>query len=275
MKNLARVVSFAIVAAIGMALLVPAGAASAKKHKRVPALLTYKAMIHVAGGITYTSHHDDLKNCMPGQRWTIKENSDVDLRGNLLIETYRNQQVRASGITVPGGAESKNTLEGYEESNYCPPDEPVEIWDKPECDSLVGKGAANLQPDSRRNGPKRVSIGLSRTTGGQQDMSCTWGLGSRPTPSSAHIDQFNTVYGSIVLPLDIRIEQLRTLGVKKKLIRTIRVGGSCAEPVVYRGKKIPSDTTDMDDGDCVADGDFVVTIKRLNRIVRNQGVPVN
>ena len=273
MRNLVKMISLSIVAILGVALLLPAGAGSAKKSKKIPTLLTYKAMVHVAGGLTFTSHHDTFENCLPGQRWTIKEDSDVNIRGNLLIETYRNQQIRASGITEPGGAESKNVLASYEESNYCPPDEPTEL-EAPECDSLTGKGVANLVPDSRLRGPKRVSIGFSRKSPEEQNLSCAWGLGSRPTPSSALINQLNNVWASIVLPLDISIKQIRTLGVQKKLIRTIRVGGSCAEPVIYRGKKIPSDTTDMDDGDCVADGDFVVTIKRLNRVSR-QGVTVN
>ena len=272
MRSPFRLVSLVAVAVLGLALLVPAGASSASK-KGIPAFLTYKAMVHVAGGLTFTSHRDTFMNCSPGQRWTMKEESDVDIRGNLLIETYKNQQVRASGIEVPGAAESKNSLASYEESNYCLPDEPVEL-DRPECGSVTGMGSANLQPDARRRGPKRVSIGIGRTTGGTQNTSCTWGLGSRPTPTGSNTDQFTTEWGSIVLPLDITIKQLRTLGVKKKLIRTIRVGGRCEAPVVYRGSKIPSDTSDMDDGDCEADGDFIVTIKRLNRSTK-QGVPVN
>lgn len=273
MRNPVRVVSLGVVALLGVALLLPGGASTAKKKRGIPTLLTYKAMVHVAGGVTFTSHKDTFKNCQPGQRWTMQENGDVDIRGNVLIETYKNQQIRATGAVKPGGAESRNLLTSYEESNYCPPDEPVEL-DKPECDSLAGKGVATLQPDPRRRGPKRVSIGIGRPTGGNQELSCIWGLGSRPTPTGSMIDPLNTVWGSIVLPLDISIAQIRSLGVKKSLIRVIRVGGTCSEPVVYRGKKIPTDTSDMDDGDCVVDGDFNVTIKRLNRSTR-QGVPVS
>lgn len=256
---------------IGASFLIPSGASAAKK-KPVPSLLTYKAMIHVAGGVTLYSHKDTFKNCLPGQRWMMEESGDVNIRGNILIETFRNQQVRSTSAVKAGGAESKGKLSSYEESNYCPPDEPVEL-DQPECESHVGKGAATLQPDPRRKGPKRVSIGLSRRGGGSQDLSCMWGLSSNPTPIGSVITPLDSIFSSIVLPLDIRIGQLRTLGVKKKLIRTIRVGGNCSRPVVYRGKKIKTDTTDMDDGDCVVDGDFVVTIKRLNRISR-KGVPV-
>lgn len=271
MRNPARCGAVAVVAVLGLALVLPSGISAA--GKRTPALLTYKAMVHIAGGLTFTSHHDSFKNCLPGQRWTLKEDSDVEMRGNLLIETFRNQRVRTSSISVPGGAESKNRLEKYEESNYCPPDEPSQL-EAPLCKSFVGKGSLSLYPDPRRKGPKRVSIGFSRTTGGQQDLDCTWGLSSRPTPTGSQIEQFGNIYASMVLPLDVKIGQLRTLGVKKKLIRTIRVGGDCGSPVVYRGKKIPSDTTNMQDGDCVVDGDYVITIKRLNRSTR-QSVPLN
>ena len=272
MKNPLRPMLLVVVAVLGVALLLPAGASTAKK-RGIPSQLTYKAMVHIAGGLTFYSHHDSFKNCLPGQRWTLKEASEVEMRGKLLIETYRNQQVRSGSITVPGGAESNNTLDGYEESNYCPPDEPIQL-EQPPCKSLTGKGTLNLTPDPRRAGPKRVSIGFGRKTGGNQDLDCTWGLSSRPTPTGSQIEPLGNVFAATVLPLDITIKQLRTLGVKKKLIRTIRVGGDCSRPVVYRGKKIPVDTTDMDDGDCVADGDFVITIKRLNRSTR-QSVPLN
>ena len=271
MRNSARFGAVAVAAVLGLALVLPSGISAA--GKKIPAQLTYKAMVHIAGGITFISHHDTFKNCLPGRRWTLKEDSDVDMRGNMLIETYKNQQLRTTTVTVPRGAESKNKLVKYEESNRCPPDEPVEL-EAPECKSLVGKGSANLYPDRRRKGPKRITIGFARTTGGEQSLDCFWGLSSRPTPFSAQIEQFSNIYASMILPLDITIKQLRTLGVKKKLIRTIRVGGDCSRPVVYRGKKIPSDTTNMQDGDCVVDGDYVITIKRLNRSTR-KGVPLN
>jgi len=269
-KLVIRISGLAALAVLGLALVIPSGGTAAKK--RVPALLTYKAMVHVAGGVTFTSHKDDFKNCLPGQRWTLREDSDVDIRGNLLIETMKNFQVRSSPLIVPGAAENKNSLQKYEESNNCPPDEPVRL-EAPRCKSFTGKGSVSLRNDARRRGPKRVSIGLARITGGRQDIDCTWGLSSVATPTGAQVEQFSNVYASTVLPLDITIKQLRTLGVKKKLIRTIRIGGDCSGPIVYRGKKIPSDTTNMKDGDCVVDGDFVITIKRLNRISK-KGVPV-
>lgn len=262
----------AAVGIMGLALIAPSSAMAKKQKRPTPSLLTYKAMIHVAGGVTLTSHKDTLKNCLPGQRWTIEERNDMDIRGNILVETYKNQQVRATSARKSGAIENNHVLASYEESNYCPPDEPVEL-DKPDCDSLTLTGLAGLIPDARRKGPKRVSLGIGRGGSAEQDLSCVWGLPSRGTPTGSQVESMNSVFSGMVLPLDITIKQLRTLGVKKRLIRTIRVGGTCANPIVYRGKKIPTDTTGMDDGDCVIDGDFAVTIKRLNRISK-RGVPV-
>lgn len=274
MSRVRRFALAAFVAVLGLVMVGPSGVSAAKKKgKGVPALLTYKAMVHIAGGITLTSQHDDIKNCLPGQRWTLEENTDMDLRGNILIETYKNQQIRTTSAKDPASIENRHRLTSYEESNYCPPDDPIEL-EKPDCTSFKMTGLASLIPDARRSGPKRVSIGVGRKGGSEQDLSCVWGLPSRATPTGSEIESMSNVWSSIVMPLDIRIGQLRSLGVRKSLIRTIRVGGSCAEPIVYRGKKVPADTTNMNDGDCVVDGDFVVTVKRLNRSTR-QGVPLN
>lgn len=272
MRLLVRLFAGFAIVVLGVAIVAPT-AGTAKKKRGVPALLTYKAMVHVAGGVDFISHHDDFKNCLPGQRWTLKESGDVNIRGNILIETYKNKQGRTSTAVDPGSVTSRNTLQSYEESNYCPPDEPY-IFEQLDCNTYTVPGTVSLVPDARRRGPKRMSLGIGRKGGDEQDLSCIWGLGSRATPMGADVDPMNSVYSSMVLPADITIAQLRNLGVKKKLIRTVRVGGTCSEPVIYRGKKIPVDTTDMDDGDCVVDGDFVITVKRLNRIVKNQGVSI-
>ena len=272
MKTPGGAVSIGIVGILGLALMLPAGVEAGKKKHGVPTLLTYKAMVHVAGGVTLTSQHDTFHACQPGQRWTLEEKTDVNIRGNMLIETYKKQQVRSTSVADPGSVNNDHELASYEESNYCLPDEPVEL-DKPDCNGFTVKGVAGLQPDARPNGPKRVSIGIGRKGEGIQDLSCIWGLPSKATPTGSQVGSLSSPWTSIVLPLDIRVGQLHTLGVKKSLIRTIRVGGTCARPVVYRGKKFPTDTTDMEDGDCVIDGDFAVTIKRLNRKSK-QGVPV-
>jgi len=262
----------AAIGIMGLALIARTRDISKKQKRPTPALLTYKAMVHVAGGITLTSHRDTSQNCGPGQIWTMRENTDMNIRGNILVETYKNQQARTTSVRDPGSLENRNELASYEESNYCPPDEPVEL-EKPDCTGFTVTGLAGLVPDARFRGPKRVSIGIARRGGGEQDLSCVWGLPSGATPMGARVESMSNVWSSIVLPLDIKVGQLHTLGVKKSLIRTIRVGGTCAHPIVYRGKKIPTDTTDMDDGDCVIDGDFNVTIKRLNWKSR-RGVPV-
>lgn len=262
----------AVVGIMGLALIVPSGTMAKKQKRPTPSMLTYKAMVHIAGGITLTSQRDQLSNCQPGQRWTLRESTDMNIRGNILIETYKNQQARTTTAKDPGSLQNRHELVSYEESNYCPPDEPIEL-EKPNCAAFTLTGLVGLLPDARQRGPKRVSIGISRKGDKEQDPSCVWGLPSSATPMGARVESMNSIWSSITLPLDIKVGQLHNLGVKKRLIRTIRVGGTCAHPIVYRGKKIPTDTSDMEDGDCVVDGDFAVTIKRLNWKSR-QGVPV-
>jgi len=249
----------------------PAGVSAAKKHRPPPALLTYKAMIHIAGGVTLSSVHDDIKNCLPGQYWLMKERSEMDIRGNILVETYEGKQLRTTSARTPGGIDSKHFLASYEESNYCPDDEPIEL-DKPECQSYSATGFASLSTSLYAPRRKEVTMGISRGGGREQDNSCTWGLPSKATPGGSQIESMSNVYSSEVIPLNFSISQLRTLGVKKSLIRFIHVGGTCAKPRFYTGKKIDA-INSLDDGDCVVDGTFAVTVKRLNRSTR-QGVPL-
>ena len=272
MKSFGRVVSIVVVALLGVAILVPSTGTAAKKRKPpVPSLLTYKAMLHVAGGVTLSSVHDDIKNCLPGQYWLMKERSEFDIRGNILVENYKGQTLRTTSAKKPGGIESTHFLASYEESNYCPDDEPIEL-DKPKCTSYSTTGNASLGTSLYSPRRKQVTLGIARGGGREQENSCTWGLTSSATPAGSQIESMSSIYSSETIPLNFSISQLRTLGVKKSLIRFIHVGGSCAKPRFYAGKKIDA-INSLDDGDCVVDGTFAVTVKRLNRATR-QGVPV-
>lgn len=220
----------------------------------------YKAMLSVNGGMTVTSQYDTLRDCQPGQSWTLQENGDVSIRGRIIIEGFRGRDIRTTSAVTKGGATSRNELTSYEESNYCPPDDPIEL-EPPPCKSFTGKGAANLQKDGRNRKPWRVSVGMSRTTGGAQDIDCmSLGLGY-PTPKGTLLSPLENIYSSIVLPLDLRVSSFRKLGVGKKLIRTIRVGGNCDRPIVYRGSKISK----AGQTDCSVEGVFNVEIKRLTK----------
>lgn len=261
----------AVVAILGVVILAPSGASAAGKHRPPPALLTYKAMIHIAGGVTLSSVHDDIKNCLPGQYWLMKERSEMDIRGNILVETYKGSQLRTTAARTPGGIENNHFLASYEESNYCPDDEPIEL-DKPDCASFSMTGTASLSTSLYSPRRRQVTIGVGRKGGGEQNLSCTWGLPSSSTPGGSQIESMSNVYASEVIPLNFSISQLRNLGVKKSLIRFIHVGGTCARPKFYTGKKVDA-INSLDDGDCVVDGTFAVTVKRLTRSSR-QGVPL-
>jgi len=270
-RKLGRLSLVGLVALLGVALVVPSAVEAGKKKRGVPSLLTYKAMIHIAGGVTLSSVHDDIKDCMPGQYWLMKERSEMNVRGNILVETYKGKTLRTTSAKDPGGIENNHSLVGYEESNYCPPDDPIEL-DKPECASYTMTGTASLSAPLYAPRRNQVAIGVGRKGGGEQRTSCTWGLTSSATPGGSQIESMDTIYSSEVIPLGFSIARLHTLGVKKSLIRFIHVGGTCSKPRFYTGKKIDA-INSLDDGDCVVDGTFAVTVKRLTRSSK-QGVPV-
>ncbi len=229
----------------------------------------YKAMLSVAGSLTITSEYDNLITCSPGRAWTLAETSEVNIRDKVIVERSGPRRLNSTAAITPGGAVSKNSLLAYEESNYCLPDEPVKI-EKPKCKSYSGKGAAGLYPDPRAKGPPRVSFGIQRLTGLSQIGDCTGPSVTDVTPFGADITALDNIYAGIELPLDLRVSSFRTLGIGKRLIRTIRVGGPCEGAIVYRGSKVSKAA----DGDCEVEGAFKVTVKRLTKSSK-QGVPLS
>jgi len=226
----------------------------------------YKAMLSVNGGLTVTSQVDNLKNCQPGQAWTLTEDADISIRDKVVIESSGARLLSSSSAVTNGGAISKHALTSYEESNFCPPDEPIEL-DRPNCGTFTGKGVASLRQDGRLRKPWRVAIGFGRTTGGMQAIDCmSLGLGSA-TPKGSLINRFETIFSGTTLPLDLKVSSFKKLGVGKKLIRTIRIGGDCSGPIVYRGPKVSKAA----DGDCSVEGVYNVEIKRLTKTSK-QGV---
>lgn len=229
----------------------------------------YKAMLTVAGSLTITSQYDNLTTCRPGRAWTLADTSEVDISDKVIIERVGPRMLNSTAAITPGGAINKNALVAYEESNNCLPDEPAKI-EKPKCKTFTGKGAAGLYPDPRAKGPPRVSFGIQRLTGPSKTGDCTSPDVTEVTPFGADITPLDSIYSGIELPLDLRISSFRTLGIGKRLIRTIRVGGPCDEAVVYRGSKISKAA----DGDCEVEGAFKVTVKRLTKSSK-QGVPLS
>jgi hypothetical protein len=236
-----------------LALLAGASPAAATDRQ------AYPAKLHVAGGLTITTKHDFTGSCAPGQAWTIEASADVEINGRIQVERIGKRIVQSTGARSPGGAVNKNVLAEYRETNYCPPEDPVELGRKPECSTHTGSGTASLLPDGRNKAPWRVSLGISRVGGGDQDNSCTGGFVVGPAPLGSKIQALQSVYESLVLPLDLKVSQFKSLGVGGKLIRRVNVGGPCDSAVVYGGAHISVFRDDV----CEVDGVFNVEIKRL------------
>jgi len=249
---------------LALGLLLPAGGAMAA------GLQIYPATLHVAGGLTITTTHDALVSCSPGQAWTLEERVDVELSKRVKIERNGDKLLNSTDARQPGGAVNTNELTAYTESNYCPPEEPI-ILDRPDCATLKGTAVAKLMPDPRQRKPWRVSIGIGRITGGNQSLSCLGSPILAPTPKGTKIDALQTIYGAIVLPLNLTVNSFRTLGKGRKLIRTVNVGGSCESPIAYGGSHIstvamlgePDGFSMLGKPDeCAVDGVFNIEVKR-------------
>lgn len=236
--------SLLVVLLTTFALAVPAAMASAA------ALVTYPAKLSVTGGLTITTGHDFTGSCEPGQAWTIEADADVNLAGRVEVEVIGNKLVQSTAAKTPGGAVNSNTLSGYRETNYCPPEEPVPLDPAPTCGRHTGAGVAQLSKGSRG-----VMIGIGRKGGGDQDQSCAGSPVVRPTPAGSQIQALQTAYDAIVLPLGQKAAQFKKLRVGKSLSSRIKLKGPCdhatASPLVFR------------DDTCTVSGSFQVKLKRL------------
>jgi len=168
MAALSRLVRLALLASLVPIALGAFGAAAASAD-----LVTYPARLHVAGGLTITTKHDFTGSCQPGQAWTIAASADVEINGKIEVEANGKRIVQSTEAKSPGGAVNKSVLSEYHETNYCPPEDPVELARPPQCSSHTGAGVAGLQPDGRNKAPWLVSIGIGRIGGGDQDNSFT------------------------------------------------------------------------------------------------------
>lgn len=244
----------ALLASLVSIALVAFGAATASAD-----LVTYPARLHVAGGLTITTKHDFTASCQPGQAWTIAASADVEINGKIEVEANGKRIVQSTEAKSPGGAVHRSVLSEYRETNYCAPEDPVELPRPPRCSSHTGAGVAGLQPDGRNKAPWFVSIGIGRVGGGDQDTSCTGQPVNGPTPKGSKIEPLASVYDSIVLPLNLKVSQFKSLAVGKKLISRVNVGGPCDSAVAYGGAHISV----FRDDECEVDGVFNVEIKRL------------
>jgi hypothetical protein len=238
-----------------IALVLASAAASAPAAQ----LQSYSARLHVAGGLTITTKHDFTGSCSPGQAWTLEEKVEVEVTKTVKVERNGDRLLSSTDARQPGGAIATGVLSGYSESNYCPPEDPVAFDHKPSCERHAGTLAASLLPDPRNRKPFGVSIGLTRLNGGSQDASCVGAPVLSPTPRGTKIDALQTIYGSIVLPLGLKVSAFRTLARGKKLIGVVNVGGPCDAAVAYGG----AHASVFRDDQCEVDGVFNVEVKRL------------
>ena len=138
----------------------------------------------IAGGVTLSSVHDDIKNCLPGQYWLMKERTEMDIRGNILVETYKGSQLRTTAARTPGGIENNHFLASYEESNYCPDDEPIEL-DKPDCASFSMTGTASLS--TSLYSPRRRQVVISSRSKPSMSRSAARSVSARPDSGRPNI----------------------------------------------------------------------------------------
>lgn len=242
-----------------LAALIALALASSTASAAAGQLQSYPAKLHVAGGLTITTTHDFTGSCTPGQAWTLEEKVEVEVTKTVKVERNGDRLLSSTDARQPGGAIATGVLSGYTESNYCPPEDPIVFDHKPNCERHTGTLAASLLPDPRNRKPFGVSIGLTRPNGGSQDGSCVGAPVLSPTPTGTRIDALQTIYGSIVLPLGLKVSSFRTLGRGKKLIRVVNVGGPCDAAVAYGG----AHASVFRDDQCEVDGVFDVEIKRL------------
>lgn len=259
-----------LVAILALLIFAAAPLPAQAKKQAFPAVVSYKGKLHVAGRLTFLVGYDTLSSCQPGQSFTVKMVSSAAVTKPVRVQVLSGKDVSTSGARKHGGARNVHTIQGYRESNYCPPDEPI-VLEKPQCRSLSGNVAASIGRASLK-GPGRVSIKIGRTSGGSQGLDCLplniW----NPTPRGSQIEQLDNKYSGIVLPLGLRARSFLTLGVKKKLTRTIHIGGPCTGPVVSSRSHSShvsalgaSASVVLGDDDCTVDGTFKVVFARLTK----------
>ncbi len=230
-------------------------ATTAQAAPKIPGtnITTFRAKIHVAGGLTITSTYDTTGNCTPGQSWKMKESVDVEITDKVSGTFYGN---KIATKWAAGNVQQKSRVQGYRETNYCPPDAKRAL-DEPECDSFGGRSLANLTPDGRNKGG--MSISMTRRGAGSQDLSCMGpGVSSRP---GFAITALQHTFTPISLPLNVPVKKFKKLDRGDKVIRVIRISGQCERPNVKVGG--PGITKMAADPTCSVDGLFNVIVTRL------------
>ncbi len=224
------------------------------KKPKVPNVQSFRAKLHVAGGVTITNRHNTLSECSPGQAWTMTEKADLVINDEVVIQR-RGNLVYSTSAREAGAVQQRSRISGYRTTNNCPPNKPAKLV-KPKCTNLTGTGLATLTPDPRFNG--KVSIGLYRKGGGRQDLSC-YGPGVDSTPKGSAITALQTSFTPISLPLNVSAKAFKNLKNGKRIISVAELGGRCEFGVVSTSRRLTNAAVD----DCEVDGTFNILIKRI------------
>ncbi|HTU14657.1 MAG TPA: hypothetical protein VMF31_05620 [Solirubrobacterales bacterium] len=235
-------------------LILPSPAQAAPDLPDFSVLQTFRAKIHVAGGVTITTTKDTTGDCVPGQAWTMTESVDLEINDKVSGSLFRN---KIASRFATGNVEQTSRIRNYRETNNCPPVAKVKL-EQPECDSFGGRSLSNLVPDGRGNGG--ISIAMTRRGGGSQDLSCIGGF-VRSKPKGTAVTALPHVFTPINLPLDVKVKAFKKLDRGDKIIRVIRIGGQCDRATVTTGG--PGITRAAADETCRVDGLFNVIVKRL------------
>ena len=241
--------------ALAASTLFAGTAEAAPKLPDFPVVTTFRAKIHVAGGVTITSTHDTTGKCSPGQAWTMTEAVDMEINDKVDGNFFRG---KIASRFATGNVEQKSSIRGYRETNHCPPTAKAEL-EPPDCQSIGGRSLANLVPDPRFNGG--MSIAMTRRGGGTQDLSCISEGVTSVKPKGSAVTILHHTFTPISLPLNVPTSKFKKLDSGDKLIRQIRISGRCDSARVTTGG--PGITKMAADPTCKVDGMFNVIVTRL------------
>lgn len=235
-----------LLALLAIASLAAAGAAGAAGRGAYPAKLT------VAGEMTVTTSHDFTGPCEKGQAWTITAKASVNVSSRIQLEWITHGGiVQGTEARTQAGAINRNSLSGYAETNLCEDPVPFEESEKPQCSSHAGAGIADV------GGSKgKISIGIARQGGGEQEASCHGGFVVRPKPTGTRIGTLQSDSDQISLPLGVGVGPFKKLRVGQKLSRRIQVKGPCQLGALATTSIFREDV-------CTVSGSFTVTVRRL------------
>lgn len=216
--------------AVRLALLLLLLLAAPARAVELP--VDYRATVTVQGGWTITQREDTLATCYPGQKYTLVHDVDLDLRTGVRVVATSKAAVGVPTGRAQGGKVSAR-VEGYKETNHCPPDlqEPLIA---PPCRSYsAGRMQSALSTPGRRTWLGLIRKGGGGTQAGECDTPSI-----SVVPSSAKLTGMDEPVEGATIPLELSPRSIKTLGRGKKLIRVMRIDGTCDQAYVYRGPRL-------------------------------------